>query len=131
MAVLDDIIAKNPTAGIDTPRPGKVERYVLTADECIALINATPPEYQPLIKIALATGLRYKEVENLKIKDLNLLRNTLNIRESKTSAGVRSIKISDDDVKVIAGHLAANSRTEADEDEPLFTSPEGHLHMPI
>jgi site-specific recombinase XerD len=77
MAVLDDIITKNPTAGIDTPRPGKVERYVLTADECIALINATPPDYQPLIKIALATGMRYKEVENLKIKDLNLLRKTL------------------------------------------------------
>jgi integrase len=126
MAVLDDIITKNPTAGIDTPRPGKVERYVLTADECIALINATPQDYQPLIKIALATGMRYKEVENLKIKDLNLLRKTLNIRESKTSAGVRSIKISDDDVSVIAGHLAANGRTGADQDEPLFTSPEGH-----
>lgn len=126
MAVLDDIITKNPTIGVDTPRPGPVERYVLTVDQCIALINSTPPEYQPLIKIALSTGLRYIEIEKLKIKDLDLLRKTLKVRESKTNAGVRSIRLSDDDINVIAGHLASNGRTGANDEEPLFTSPEGH-----
>jgi integrase len=126
MAVLDDIINKNPTIGVDTPRPGKVERHALNPAECVALIDATPTEYKPLIKIALATGMRYQEIQDLKIKDLDLLRKSLIIRQSKTNAGVRSIKISDEDVSVIAEHLSSNGRTGANEDEPLFTSPEGH-----
>jgi len=126
MAVLDDIIIKNPITGVNTPQPGKVERHALNPAECVALIDATPRDYQPLIKIALATGMRYQEIQDLKIKDLELLRKTLTIRESKTSAGVRSIKLSDEDVSVIAGHLSSNGRTGVNKDEPLFTSPEGH-----
>ena len=126
MAVLDDIIVKNPTIGVDTPRPGKVERHVLSSYECVALINATPSEYQPLVKIALATGMRFQEIQDLKIKDLDLLRKTLTIRKSKTDAGLRTIKLSDYEVGVIAEHLSANGRTGANESEPLFTSPEGH-----
>ena len=126
MAVLDDIIIKNPTTGVNSPQPGKVERHALNPTECVALIEATPTEYQPLIKIALATGMRYQEIQDLKIKDLDLLRKALIIRESKTNAGVRSIKLSDEDVRVIAGHLSSNGRTGVNKDEPLFTSPEGH-----
>ena len=126
MAVLDDIISKNPTIGVNTPRPRKVERHALNPAECVALVDATPPEYQPLIKIALATGMRYQEIQDLKIRDLDLLRKTLTIRESKTYAGVRSIKLSDEDVCVIAGHLSSIGRTGVNEHEPLFTSPEGH-----
>lgn len=126
MAVLDDIIIKNPTIGVNTPRPGKVERHALSPAECVALITSTPLEYQPLIKIALATGMRYQEIQDLKIKDLDLLRKTLTIRESKTHAGIRSIRLSDDEVGTIAGHLSSIGRTGANEDEPLFTSPEGH-----
>jgi integrase len=126
MAVLDDIITKNPTIGVNTPRPGKVERHALNPQECVELINATPPNYQPLIKIALATGMRYQEIQDLKIKDLDLLRKTLTVRQSKTDAGLRTIRLSDDDVSVIAGHLSSMGRTGADQEEPLFTSPEGH-----
>jgi len=126
MAVLDDIISKNPTIGVNTPQPGKVERHALNPAECVALIAAAPAEYQPLIKIALATGMRYQEIQDLKIKDLNLLRKTLTIRQSKTDAGLRTIKLSDYEVGVIAEHLSSNGRTGANESEPLFTSPEGH-----
>jgi integrase len=70
--------------------------------------------------------MRYQEIQDLKIKDLDLLRKTLTIRESKTYAGVRSIKLSDEDVSAIAGHLSSIGRTGANEHEPLFTSPEGH-----
>jgi integrase len=126
MAVLDDIIVKNPTIGVNTPRPGKVERHALSPSECVALIDATPTEYQPLIRIALATGMRYQEIQDLKIKDLDLLRKTLTIRQSKTDAGLRTIKLSDYEVGVIAEHLSSNGRTGANESEPLFTSPEGH-----
>ena len=126
MAVLDDIISKNPTIGVNTPQPGKVERHALNPAECVALIAAAPAEYQPLIKIALATGMRYQEIQDLKIKDLDLLRKTLTIRQSKTDAGLRTIKLSDYEVGVIAEHLSSNGRTGANESEPLFTSPEGH-----
>ena len=126
MAILDDIITKNPTLGVNTPRPGKVERHALSPKECMALIEATPTEYQPLIKIALATGMRYQEIQDLKIKDLDLLRKTLTVRQSKTDAGLRTIKLSEADISVIAGHLSSMGRTGADAEEPLFTSPEGH-----
>ncbi len=129
LAVLEDIIMKNPTTGLKLPKLGKVERHPLSPQECHALLQAIPQGYAPLIHFTLATGVRWNELASLKIGDLNLLRKEVSIGESKTDAGVRTLPLEDEDIAHIAKHLADSGRTGADDESPLFTSPEGkRLH---
>jgi integrase len=126
MAVLDDIIPKNPTIGVSTPKPRNVVRHPLNPEECVALINAVPAEYQPFIRIAIATGMRFQEIQQLTIGDFDPLKKTLTVRESKTDAGLRSIRLSDEEIDVIKNYLSSQGRTDVQACEPLFTSPKGH-----
>lgn len=125
MAILDDIIYRNPTKGVTTPKPGKVERYVLSPEECHALISATQENYKPLIHIALATGLRFQELRDLKISDFDAQTKTLAVRSSKTAAGIRSIMLSDSEAALIDSYLHKRAPGAREGDSPLFTSPEG------
>ena len=127
-AVREDIIMKNPVMGLKLPKPGKVERHPLDPQECHALLQAIPQGYVPLIHFALATGVRWNELASIKIGDLNMLRKEVTIRESKTDAGIRTLPLDSEDIAHIAKHLADSGRTGADDESPLFTSPEG---MPL
>lgn len=125
MAVLDDIIPKNPIKGVSTPKPGKVERHVLTPLECRDLIDATPFEYQTFIRIALGTGLRFQELANLTVIDFDPQNKTLNVRSSKTTAGLRSVRLSDEETEMLKVHLLLKAQLTDDYKTPLFTSPNG------
>jgi integrase len=124
-AVEDNIIAKNPVDSVKFPVPGKVERHVLSGDECIALINAIDENYVPLIHFALATGVRGGELVRMNIGDLNLLKKEVRVADSKTEAGVRPLSLDDATIAQIAKHLAATNRTGASPEQPIFTSPSG------
>jgi len=124
-AVEDNIIAKNPVDSVKFPVPGKVERHVLSGDECIALINAIDENYVPLIHFALATGVRGGELVRMNIGDLNLLKKEVKVADSKTKARVRSLSLDDATIAHIAKHLAATNRTGASLEQPIFTSPSG------
>jgi len=124
-AAREDIIMKNPVIGLKLPKPGKVERHPLEPQECHALLKAINTGYGPLIHFALATGVRWRELETLQIGDLNLLRKEVVIRQSKTDAGIRTLPLESEDIAYIAKHIADSGRTGADNESPLFTSPEG------
>jgi integrase len=124
-AVKDDMIAKNPTKGLNLPRVEESQHKALTGEECHRLLENIPEFYRAFIYITLATGMRWQEITSLQVGDLDLLKSELTIRESKTDAGRRTIELSATDVEVIAGHLAATGRTAASPDGPLFTSPKG------
>jgi len=124
-AVREDILMKSPVTGLKLPKPGKVERHPLDPQQCRALLEAIPQGYASLIHFALATGVRWDELASLKIGDLNLLRKEVFIRESKTAAGIRTLPLDSEDIAHIAKHLADSGRTGADDESPLFTSPEG------
>lgn len=68
-----------PFAGVDVPRV----RY-LTVAEAKRLINASSPEFRPLVRAALETGARYAELTRLQVSDFNGDSGTLNIRRSKS-----------------------------------------------
>jgi len=124
-AAREDIIMKNPVIGLKLPKPGKVERHPLEPQECHALLKAINTGYGPLIHFALATGVRWRELETLRIGDLNLLRKEVVIRQSKTDAGIRTLPLESEDIAHIAKHIADSGRNGADAESSLFTSPEG------
>jgi integrase len=58
-------------------------RY-LTIAEANRLVNASEPEFRPLVQAALATGARYGELGALLVSDFNPDAGTLHIRTSKS-----------------------------------------------
>jgi integrase len=125
-AVLQDIIVRNPMEGIKPPKAREVRRNPLTPEQCHALLEAIDPEYAYAIHFVLATGVRWKEFENLKMKDFMAFKNMVVVTSSKTDAGVRELPLDREDVVRITRHITETGRQGADPDSPLFTSPEGH-----
>ena len=64
---------------VDAP----VVRY-LTEAECARLVNASAPDFRPMVQAALLTGCRYGELTALKVGDVNLDAGMLTIRASKS-----------------------------------------------
>lgn len=56
----------------------------LTNDEAVRLVNASDPEFRPLMRAALLTGCRYGELCALKVGDFDSENETLAIRHSKS-----------------------------------------------
>jgi integrase len=79
-------------------------RYLTTA-EATRLINATAPDFRPVVHAALLTGCRYGELCRLQVGDLNVTAGTLTIRQSK-SGRVRHVVLTEEGVAFF-GRLAA------------------------
>ncbi len=124
-AVFQDIIVRNPMDGISAPKAGQVRRNPLTPEECWALINAMDESYRFAIEFALATGVRWSEFANLRIRDFKPFKKVVFVTDSKTDAGIRKLPLDDDDCLMISKHIADTGRNGADADSPLFTSPNG------
>ncbi|HXG97234.1 MAG TPA: tyrosine-type recombinase/integrase [Gemmatimonadales bacterium] len=56
----------------------------ITADEAVRLVNASDPEFRPLVRAALLTGCRYGELCALRVGDFDHENETLVIRHSKS-----------------------------------------------
>jgi integrase len=56
----------------------------LTVEEAQRIINATDPEFRPLVRAALETGCRYGELCRLLVSDFDKRSGTLLIRQSKS-----------------------------------------------
>ncbi len=125
MAIRDKIILMNPVKGVKLPRPIRREPRVLSPAECKSLLANIDQNYRAIIHIGLATGMRFDELANLLIRDVNLFTKEINVVASKTDAGIRVVGIESVDVEVIASHLISIGRTGASPDAHVFTSPEG------
>jgi len=68
-----------PFRGVEVARV----RY-LTVAEAQRLINASDPEFRPLVRAALETGCRYSELTRLEVHDFNPDTSTVAIRKSKS-----------------------------------------------
>jgi integrase len=68
-----------PFRGVEVARV----RY-LTVAEAQRLINASDPEFRPLVRAALETGARYSELTRLEVHDFNPDSGTVHIARSKS-----------------------------------------------
>jgi hypothetical protein len=72
-AVRDNLIARNPAAGVKLPSTTR-KRPVFLTHQQIAALAAAAGEYEGLVLLLAYTGLRWGEVVGLRIRDLDMLR---------------------------------------------------------
>jgi integrase len=82
-------------------------RYLSVAD-AMRLINASDPEFRPLVRAALETGCRYGELAQLEVHDFNPDAGTVTIRRSKTGKA-RHIVLTDEGAAFFRQHCAGRS----------------------
>ena len=112
-AFRDDLVASDaawrkvkPFKGVDAARV----RY-LTVAEARRLINASDPEFRPLVQAALQTGCRYGELARLEVADFNPDSGTLAIRQSK-SGKARHVVLTDEGVSFFRQLTAGRAGSE-------------------
>lgn len=113
-ALKNDFIDVNKVKFIELGKFEKViDRKIFTKDEIKILFNNLNSNEKSkklvyVILILIYTGLRIGELLKLKIDDIDLLNKTINIKESKTSAGVRTIPIPDKIVYLFENNVNVN-----------------------
>lgn len=91
-AVRDGVIQANPVEGVGRPRAAGGEMLWLRPEEVEAAADAAG-RYGDVVLFLAYTGLRWSEMANLTVADVDLLRDRVKVREAKTAAGVRQVPI--------------------------------------
>lgn len=139
LAAQDGKIARSPTIGV---KPGKrtshetEEHRYLTHAEFWAVVEATPPHWQPLVITLGGTGLRWGEVAALTVGDVDTENGQLRITKAekqdpdnpgrtivgppKTKKGRRSVTLPADVLEVLEPLTEGRKRNER-----LFLPPKG------
>jgi integrase len=82
-AVIDGLISRSPCIGIDLPKQtSHDEMRFLEPAQIEALADAIEPRYRALIFTAAYTGMRWGELAALRVPRLNLLKGTVEVKES-------------------------------------------------
>ena len=87
-AVQDNLIPKNPVAGLALPKTSPKKHVYLTHSQVGALADAAGGECRTLVLTLAYTGLRWGEAVALKVSDLDLLRKRAAIHENAVQSGV-------------------------------------------
>lgn len=111
-ALKNEFIETNRVKFIELGKNEKViKRKIFTAHEIKILFDNLDSENRYIKKmtygvlILIYTGLRVGELINLKTKDVNLEKNVISIIESKTTAGIRKIPISEKVIKIFKDNI--------------------------
>lgn len=125
-ALADGIIARNPAAGVKTPRIDRAPVVPMTTAEVVALIEAVDERYRALVVLAAGTGLRQGECFGLSLPQVDQLRRSLRVDQQltllagappfiappKTEASHRTVPMPNIVVDAVALHLATYGSSE-------------------
>jgi integrase len=87
-AVRDNLIARNPAAGVKLPRTTRKRPVYLTHQQ-VAALAAASDEYEGLLLLLAYTGLRWGEAIGLRVRDLDMLRRRASVSENAVQSGKR------------------------------------------
>lgn len=87
-AMRDNLIARNPAAGVKLPRTSRKRPLYLTHQQ-VGDLAAAAGEYEGLVLLLAYTGLRWGEAVGLRVRDLDLLRKRASVTENAVQAGGR------------------------------------------
>jgi integrase len=83
VAVRDRRISSNPARGLDNlPRKLTREHRYLDHEQVRALADAAGPDHGALVMVLAYCGLRWGEASALRVRDLDMLRRRINVREN-------------------------------------------------
>ena len=77
-------VAADPLKHVSRVKEEPRDVRVLSADEEEALLTCSPPRTRFFIEIALNTGMRHREILNLKWSDIDFKNRILSVKKSKT-----------------------------------------------
>ena len=132
-------IGRSPCRGINLPKPAKAKVHVFSPDELVALADAMPAPYAPMVWIGALLGLRWGEVAALRVRSIDFLRRAVKIDEQRTrskseadefgppksEAGERTLAAPEPLLRLLADHLGRQCLGASSPDALLFTAPEG------
>jgi len=135
-AMADRLITLNPCTGLRLPRPAGKQVHPLAHAEVVAMAEAVPARYRPLILAGAGTGMRQGELLGLTVDRVDFLRRTLRVDRqmlttvgerphfapTKTVASVRTIPVPSVVLEEITAHL---QRFGAGQDGLVFTADGG------
>lgn len=103
-----------PFKGVDVAK-----RRYLNDDEARRLVNASEPEFRPMVRAALLTGGRYGELRHAQVRDYDRQSRTVYLVETK-NAEPRPAYLDEDGVAMIETAIAGKGPTEY-----IFVRPDG------
>ncbi|MES3054603.1 site-specific integrase [Sphingomonas faeni] len=103
-----------PFKGVDV-----ANRRYLNDDEARRLVNASEPEFRPMVLASLLTGARYGELRHAKVKDYDRQSRTVYLMEAK-NAHPRPAYLDDEGTQMIETAVAGKAPGDL-----LFTRPSG------
>lgn len=87
-AVREGHVKENVVKGLRLPQDHGEEMVFLDADEVQRFVSLAPDHWKPLIATLFASGLRFGEATALQVRDVDLARGTLRVRQAwKHTAG--------------------------------------------
>ena len=107
-----------PFEGVDVAK-----RRYLNDDEARRLVNASDPEFRPMVRASLLTGGRYGELRHARVKDFDRQSRTVFLVETK-NAEQRPAYLDDDGVEMIEQAIAGKKPGEF-----IFLRPDGTQWM--
>ncbi len=121
-ATEDRLIGTSPCRAIKLPKLLPAPVIPLETDQVLALAEALPERYAPIVITAAGTGLRQGELFGLEVKHIDFLRRTLRVDQQmitlsgrppfiappKTPSSHRSVPLPEIVVRTLAAHLAAH-----------------------
>lgn len=86
MAIMDNLIKANPCSNIQLPKKSHKQRTYLTPEQVMALANASG-KYKTLILVLGFCGLRWGEASALRVEDIDVINNRINIHRNYVRFG--------------------------------------------
>ena len=83
-AVKGEMLAANRALGVDPPKVKTGARRFLDADQVETLAEAIRAPYGVLVRFGAYSGMRWSEVVELELRNLDLLRGTVHVERSKS-----------------------------------------------
>jgi integrase len=102
MAVRWGVMDVNPAAEMEKPSPAQPKTRFLTLEEFEMLEVASPEWVRPILRMAVATGMRLKEVVGLQWTDVDRVAGVIHV-DQETKTGRRAIPMSDTAREVLDG----------------------------
>lgn len=124
-AVKQGVIYRNPAELVTPPQVAVKEQKILTPEQVAQLLDhVRGHRLQPLLFMAVSTGMRESELVGLRWVDIDLdgarmsvsvqrqylPRQGVTERETKEHRGARPIELADEEVQVVKRHKAAQSK---------------------
>ncbi len=104
-AVRWGVLETNPAADLEKPREPKHRERYLSREEYGRLRDAAPPWLRPMLRLAVVTGLRLKELVGLRWNEIDHEAALLHISEDNKTATPRAIPMGQVVRDVLAGQV--------------------------